>query len=219
MFFILKFVSFLMLKRLVAYFGLVRLYSLIDIILLLFAAGFYNFEFMGAIFLHLGFLAYLEYRHNHDYREAVPIIFVSLFLILGIIFYWHWEVILYLGFSYLYTLKNNKVIGLLSPFFRGLQHLFLIAAVTGYASFLPYLAFAALGIRNFAGDMRDVRKDKKERTLTIPILLGMKKGIKNDHLILILSTTLLWWWLSGLSVIYLIVAWIIQILTYNVTER
>lgn len=201
------------------YIGQFRLYSLIDLILLLFAAG-ANFQIAsGAILLWLGFLIYLENSHVHPYRYKLPAVLWQVLFIAGVIAYGRIEAIAFIAFAYLYSKKNKDMYGALSPLFRALQSFFLISGITGYRSILPILAFTLIGIRNFAGDLRDIKKDRNSKTLTLPVFLGMKKSIKHVHLIFLLLTSIVWWYFSGLTMIFLIAVLAVEIITYNLTQR
>ncbi|TKJ17008.1 hypothetical protein CEE44_00540 [Candidatus Woesearchaeota archaeon B3_Woes] len=199
--------------------GQIRFYSLVDLMILLIAIGTNKLQFIGVIFLHLGFILYLEYIHSHSYRMSFPKFLWSILLIIGLIFYNHIAVIGFLICSFLYTRKNLPTLGLYSPLFRGLQYYFLTAGIVGFLNPLSFLAGVLLTLRNFAGDLRDTVKDRKEGLKTIPIIFGLKKSIKHIHLIVLLITSLVWWYISGLSILWLAILYVIQIGTYNLTPR
>ncbi len=120
---------------------------------------------------------------------------------------------------YLYTKKTSFGWGWASPVFRGLQSFILVAGLTGYGAFLPWLAFALTLIRNFLGDIRDIKKDKKHGMRTLPMVLGMAQGWKYIHLAGVMITSLVWWSLADISIGYLLAAYVVQIATYNLTPR
>lgn len=199
--------------------GQIRIYSLIDLILLLIAIKAGSFQFVGVILLHLGFLLFLEHSHKHKYRNPFPK-YLWVFLILGgVFFYKSFFVIGFLIFSFLYTKKNVANLGIYSPIFRGFQNYFLAAGIIGFLNPLSFLAGGLLALRNLAGDFRDVEKDKKEKLKTFPIILGFKKDMKYVYLPSLFVTTLVWWNMSNISVIWLIVVYLIQLGTYNLTPR
>lgn len=201
------------------YIGQLRIYSLVDLMLLLYVAGADRYEFIGALLLHIGFLAYLESRHRHGYRENVPLWIFLFFIIPGAVLYKHIEFLIYLIFSYLYTLKTDKHFGILAPFFRGFQYLFLVGGIMGYGNNLIWLIGFIAFTRNLLGDVRDVEKDKKDGLKTLPMVFGWKKGFRYIHLLGVLATSFIVWSYSDLSSIYLGAIWIIEIVSYNLTKR
>jgi len=199
--------------------GQIRIYSLIDFILLLIAINSDKYQLAGAILLHLSFLLFLEENHNHPYRNKFPKYSWIIFLIIGFIFLHNFAILLFIIFSFFYTKKNIKIIGPFSPFIRGLQSYFIVASIAGFSSPVSYSAFCLLTIRNFAGDIRDIDKDKKSGMQTLPIILGIKGEFRYIHLILLLLTTTVWWIIADISITWLALIFIIQILTYNITPR
>lgn len=206
-------------KTFLNYLGQFRLYSLVDLILLLIATQANTQVFLGVIFLHLGFLAFLETRHSHSYRNRLPKCVWIIFTIIGIFLYRHWEVVAFLLISYLYTKKNHGYFASISPLLRGFQYFFLIAGIVGYHHPLSWIALATIFIRNFAGDLRDTTKDRDANMKTLPVLLGLNKNIPNIHLIAVLLTSVIWWSFTSLSIWALLIVLIIEIGTYNITPR
>lgn len=198
--------------------GILRLYSLVDLILVLIVIKSSVCEIFGAVLLHIAFLAYLEYKHSHEYRIKVPFLWTPLFGISGLILYSHIEGFGYWLTSYLYT-KKTKSLGWFSPIARGVQNFFIVAGIIGYNSYLTFFIPFLFFIRNLMGDFRDVEKDKKEGMKTIPVLLGFNKSIKGIHLIATLFTSTIWVYLGGISILWLIPIYLIEIKTYNWTPR
>ncbi len=205
-------------KRFLNYIGQLRLYSLVDLILLLVVLRANTVEFIGVILLHVAFLTYLENTHSHKYRSKIPYWISYVLMALGLAVYGKIEGFIYLFFSFLYAQKVKKL-GFVSPLFRGFQNFFIVAGVIGYQTPLPYIIGGLFFIRNLVGDFRDVEKDKKEGMKTVPVLLGVKRNIKYIHLIFIIFTSVVWWYLSLLSIGWLLLIIIIEILTYNLTPR
>jgi hypothetical protein len=106
-------------KRFKNYIGQLRLYSLADLVLLLIALQAGTPQFIGAIILHVAFLAYLESSHSHPYRAKVPRWISYALAIIGVVIYGRIEGLIYLFFGFLYTQKI-KGLGFVSPLFRGL---------------------------------------------------------------------------------------------------
>ncbi|MEK6825831.1 MAG: hypothetical protein AABY00_03530 [Nanoarchaeota archaeon] len=206
-------------KEIFNYLGQLRIYSIVDLIFLLVALSLSPSVFAGILCLHLGFVLYLEHRHQHNYRLPFPSFLWIGLIILGILLYAKVEVIGFIFASYFYTQKKGSSLTLFAPFFRGFQVFFLVAGVVGYTHLLSGLALSTTFVRNALGDLRDVEKDKKEQLRTFPIMMGMKRSIPHIHLVGILLTTTLWWSFTNLSLLFLSVALILEIITYSLTPR
>ena len=117
----------------------------------------------------------------------------------------HWTTAAYIVCSAMYIKK-----GILAPFFRGLQ----------YFCFVPTpLVFTLITGRNIAGDLRDVTKDKREGTKTIPLVMGVNQDFKSAHILALFATTFVWWYIADISVLWLVLVYLIQLLPYNLTPR
>lgn len=206
-------------KKVINYLGQLRIYSLVDLALMMYAAGARGQVLWGSVVLWIGFLAYLETRHEHAYRAKIPNWFWVGLALLGLILFRRIEGVGFFVAGYLYTHKNKKNYGVFSPFFRGLQSFFLVGGVAGFGSILTWLALLLTVIRNLLGDIRDAGKDTAEGMKTLPMLFGWKKNLPVIHLLGIWGTTFVWWHYSGLSVVFLGIIWIIQVATYNLTPR
>ena len=206
-------------SKLLNLFGQIRVYSLIDLVLFSIAIKANSFQIAGIILLHLGFLLFLEFTHKHEFRIAFPKYLWIILLIAGLGFYQNIAVIGFLISSFFYVKKNLPKFGWSGPVFRGLQYYFLAAGIVGFFNPITFLASGLLFIRNFAGDLRDIVKDRKEGLKTLPIIFGLKKDLKHIHLLTMLGTTIVWWYLSGISVLGLIPIFAIQIGSYNLTHR
>ena len=206
-------------KICVNYIGQIRVYSLVDLVLLLLAAHAGMYDIVGVLCLHLGFIAYLENNHAHSYREIVPSFVWVALVIIGALFYSHMEFFPFLLFSFLYVNKNNQEWGYFSPFFRGLQNFFLIVGIVGYRSYLPFIVLFVMIVRNFVGDLRDVEKDINEGMKTLPTMIGFKKDFKYGHLAIVLLSSILWWHFAGLPVYVLAIVLALELGTYWITPR
>jgi len=205
-------------KTLLNYVGQLRIYSLVDLIILLVAIKISILESIGIICLHVGFLAYLESNHDHYGRKIIPAWIWVFFIIIGTFFYFHLEVIFFLVCSYLYTRKNHGNWAMYSPLFRGLQVSFLISGVIGYTR-LSLIVFLVMFIRNTIGDCRDVEKDYRENMKTTPIIIGLRKNFKHGHLLAIVMSSLIWWQYTNISLSILFLCIFVEIITYNLTPR
>ena len=201
------------------YIGQLRVYSLVDLILLLIAVEATSGQFVGVLCLHVGFLSYLESTHAHNGRATVPKWVWIVLVLVGLSLYQKMETIPFLLASFFYTKKAYKKWGIWAPFFRGLQLFFLVAGICGYGIFLPWVAFVVSFVRNTIGDWRDVEKDKEQRMITLPILVGVKKDLKWGHLVAIILSSSIWWSFTGLSIHVLVGVILVQLVTYNLTPR
>lgn len=201
------------------YIGQLRIYSLVDLVILLFAVDANQSEFWGVILLHIGFLAYLESRHKHVYRKKLPEYFWLVLALVGLVLYGHLEGVAFFVCSYLYTLKTEKYFATCSPLMRGLQYFFLIGGIIGYANKLTWIVLVAMFVRNLCGDFRDVVKDKKENLKTLPVVLRVEKDSKHIHLVALFATTLIFFQYTNFQFWLLIPIFLIQILTYRLTPR
>jgi hypothetical protein len=86
--------------------GQIRLYSLIDLILLTIAINASFFQIIGTIFLHTGFLLFLEKTHKHKYRTPFPKNSYAIITLIGLFFYKSFSAIGFLLFSFFYAKKT-----------------------------------------------------------------------------------------------------------------
>lgn len=208
-----------MINSLISHIGQFRFYSLADLILLLLAAGASGSIFWGIIFLWLGFIAYLENRHEHSYRKRIPRLVFIIFWLLGLVLFKKIEGILFIILSIIYTKKNQSYFGLVSPFIRGLQTVLIIGGISGYSNSLTWVTGSLILLRNLMGDFRDAGKDGEEGLKTIPVILGIKRNVPFLYFIFLLFTSSVWWLYSELSAIYLLIVLSIEATTYNWIKR
>jgi 1,4-dihydroxy-2-naphthoate octaprenyltransferase len=206
-------------KKILNYLGQFRLYSLIDLVLLMIAVKAGYQDFSGVILLHLGFIAYLETKHSHPYREALPKWLWVFLTVVGCLLYQHLEILSFLLCSYLYVKKTQNNWGYLGPLFRALQYFFIVAGIVGYSHPISIVVPLIIFIRNFAGDLRDVAKDIKEHIRTLPILMGFKNNVQHIHLGVMLTSSLIWFLYTNLPPFILVLIFILQIFTYRLTPR
>ena len=207
-------------KSILNYIGQLRLYSLVDLIVLLIVVKANSHELIGAVLLHIGFLAYLESMHGHSYRERVPGQAGIIIIVLGSVLYGHVvATTLFVFFSFLYSLKTKDYLGVFAPIARSLQYFALIGGITGFSDRFLWIVIAAVFIRNLIGDVRDSGKDKNEKLKTIPVLLGINKNIKYIHLFAVFTTTILWWSYSSIPIHWLFATLLVEAFSYNLTPR
>ena len=206
-------------KTALNYLGQLRVYSLLDLTILLVASGANVTEFFGAILLHIAFLSYLETRHHHEYRKGVPKYFWLIPTIVGVIIYGHvWYALLYVICSYVYTLKDKSYFAAASPFMRGLQCFFIVAGISGFTSF-TWLVLGVLFARNLLGDVRDAAKDAAKGMKTLPVILGLRQNVKYMHLAATLGSTLIWWSYTIIAWYVILLVLLVQISVYELTPR
>lgn len=202
----------------VKFIGILRVYSLVDLILLLLAVGASGSSLVGAIFLWVGFLAYLESAHDHDYRINIPRYASYVIFPVGLVLFPIVEGMAFIISSVLYAKKNKQLWGLASPIFRAIQTMVLIAALTGFRDKLPWVAGILIMVRNLFGDLRDVEEDRRQGMTTWPIKFALSQQ-RHLHLLMVLGTTTLWWLLLRLSISWLALLWLVEVGTYFLTPR
>lgn len=200
------------------YFDLLRVYSLVDLALLLFAAEANARGFFGGIVLHISFLAFLESCHKQEGREPVPTE-VGLPALIVAVLIWGQEKFAspFLLFTVMYAAKNRGYWGLASPFARGAQ-IFLLTVPFASLRF-SLIAACAMAIRNVAGDWRDVVADRRAGMHTWPIVLGVKEDWLFLHLAATVATTWLWWCFTELGLVWPLVVALIELASYYWTPR
>jgi len=201
------------------YLGQLRLYSLIDLVWLLLATQATSTQFVGILLLWIGFLAHLELGHRHSYRHNLAKHLDTVLFIAGLLLFRKVEGFIFVLLSFLYTKKKQQCWGSISPFIRGAQSFVLAGGLVGYINPLSWIAFILTLVRNLLGDVRDVKKDKEEGMKTIPVLLGLTYSWKYIHLVAVIATSTVWWFFTNVSLWYLVIVFVIQIATYNLTPR
>ena len=207
-------------KKVLNYFGQIRLYSLIDVFVFATALSRNTQYIFGVVLLWLSFLLYLEAQHKDRLRLRVKniawvITYIPTLFLLPI------QIAIAFGvLGVIYAMKKKvKFIGLTSPIWRGAQN-FVIAFFLNPT--LAAVAFVLVAFRNLMGDFRDVRDDREDNMKTIPIILGFTKNQHwafYGHLIFVLVTTYTWLQDSFLDKAWLIPILVLQVLVYPITPR
>lgn len=211
--------------------GQLRLYSAVDLLVLLSAARATPLQVAVSFSLWFGFLLYLESCHKHTYRQTFPKLLWLILWVIGVVappVFESWRIgvltlprpegAVFILFSWMYAKKTQSHYGLWAPGFRGVQSLVLVGGIQGYAGILPWLALVLTAIRNILGDVRDVAEDKIEGMRTIPIVLGWR-SVPHIHLIGVLATSLVWFSFAHLFTGWLFLLWALEIITYYWTPR
>ena len=207
-------------KKIMNLAGQIRIYSLVDLMLLLVAVNATSNQFVGSICLWIGFLLFLEAGHKHSYRKKFPKGSWIILWMIGLYFFHQPEALGFIVLSILYTQKNKWNFALISPIVRGLQTIVLLWGITGHVGAFVMLAGILITIRNLLGDIRDSYKDSQENKKTLPVLLNYKPQAKYIHLCGCFLTSTAWWiYSSGLSFLWLIIIWVIQAVSERWTPR
>ncbi len=203
------------------YLGQLRIYSYVDLVLLLIAAGATVREIGTCSLLWFGFLIYLEWLHRDAGRLRWPwAAWVAPWAAAALWAHNPGAVAAFFVVCVGYTLKKRvPALASLSPMTNGAVKatlLLLVAAAT-----LPFaaLVWAATAIRNLLGDMRDIEKDRREHVRTIPVRLGLQRDIRWLYPLGLALTTALWTATAGLPAWLLVCAWAVQAATYRLTPR
>lgn len=197
------------------YLGQLRIYSLVDLVLLVVAFHLPARSLVGTVILWLGFISYLEYHHRHPYRFRFPFLVPMSLAVVGL---WYFGIggIVFLLWSVLYCKKNQNGWGLVSPIFRGLQTMTLVWNKGSWPTVL--LSGLLVAVRNLLGDARDTSKDRKVGMKTWPVVLNWSDH-KYLHLLAVMGTTAIWGFMADLNLGLVVGIWLIQIATYWLTPR
>jgi len=204
----------------------VRIYSLVDLFLLIYILWVNISVWIWIILLHISFLFYLEFTHKHSYRFLISK-YVWLIIWMTWVLFFTFEksislniwVIWYILSSMLYVRKNSKYFWLFSPFARWMQNYFIVAWIIWFLNPISFYVFLLFFVRNFAWDLRDITKDISEWMKTMPVFLGFRNDYKYIHITSLFMTSFFWWYIWNISVLWLLLIFVIQILTYKITTR
>ena len=209
-------------KRLINYLGQLRIYSLVDWMLLLIVSGANFFQFAGGVFMHIGFLGFLESQHQHPNREPVSDVHaIAVCMSAAAMFGGDMQKRAYyfLFFSGIYALKKYNRWALVSPVARGMQVWLILQLLLPFDSALLWCAAIGFTVRNALGDFRDIEHDRAEGMRTWPVALRVKQDWVFVHLVATLTTTWLWWSFSSLPMWIPTALNIVEVGTYWLTPR
>lgn len=202
------------------YFGQLRAYSYIDLVLLLIAAGANVREIAICSLLWFGFLIYLEWLHKDKGRLRWPWAAWMGPWAAATIWAHSPAVVAFFIVCVAYTLKKHvPALASLSPLTNGAVKATLLLFVAAASAPFAVIVWAATATRNLLGDMRDIEKDRSEHVYTIPVRLGLQRDIWWLYPLGLASTTALWTMMAGLPLWVLACAWIVEAATYRLTPR
>lgn len=185
-------------KKLKNWLGQLRLYSLVDLWLLLAVATNNNVRIVGGLLLHIAFLLMLENMHRDRGRVAFPSVYFPLTLLVGMIAYENMlYAVAYIFLSWIYSRKKIKPFGLFSPITRGIQTWILIGGISGSQVPLAISVGLLMMLRNLMGDVRDVNKDRTEKVQTLPVIIHLSGNYPRVHQYTVHATTLIWWLMNN----------------------
>lgn len=207
-------------KSILNYFGQLRLYSFLDIIILATALTKNLNAIIGIAILWLSFLLYLESRHKDEPRLKINRYLWLLPFIFSLILLPIWICLGFAIFSYLYTnKKKNKFFGASAPLWRASQNGII---AFGFNPQIAILVFILIFVRNLIADFRDAYDDEKRNIKTIPVLLGINKNqiwAFYIHIFMVVGTTIIWFNYSFLDIRLLLPIIILQLISYPLTPR
>ncbi|WP_411080420.1 hypothetical protein [Streptomyces sp. cmx-18-6] len=202
------------------YVGQLRLYSYVDLLLLLAALNADPRGILGVSLLWFGFLIHLEWRHRdrgrlgwHWSLWAVP------WLLAPLVAPSLWLPAFYVS-AVAYTYKKRfPWAAAVSPLLNGALKMFLVLLVPGTTAFTAALVLLLMSVRNLLGDVRDAGKDAEERVMTLPVILGYRRATPYVYPLGLVATSLTWTLMGGLSWWALAGAVSVQAATYHLTPR
>jgi 1,4-dihydroxy-2-naphthoate octaprenyltransferase len=200
--------------------GQLRLYSYSDLVLLLLAVGAHGRELAQCSLLWFGFLVFLDCQHRDRGRVPWPdIVWIGLWVV-GLAIAPSLLVAPFLALAVLYTLKKRvRRLALISPLLNGSLKGALVCLVPGVALWQVVTVACLTGLRNVAGDYRDVLKDRADGVATSPIRLGARDDIRWLYPAALAATSVVWTVIGGLPWWYLLLALLVQVGTYRWTPR
>ncbi|TFF36194.1 hypothetical protein [Mucilaginibacter psychrotolerans] len=201
------------------YFGQLRMYSYVDIILMMVAFRADTMMIVSCSFMWFGFLIHLEWQHRDRGRLVWPVWAWIIPWIAGIIIHPSAFQIPIIATCAAYSLKKRyRWIGLISWIINGGIKAWMVAMIPAPLWGI-YLVGGLMCLRNLAGDMRDGGKDSAEKVFTLPVALGLKKNIPFLYPSCLVATSIIWVCIGGISFLWLVPVFFIQSLTYNLTPR
>ncbi|NUW37166.1 hypothetical protein HTZ77_38050 [Nonomuraea sp. SMC257] len=204
----------------VNYVGQLRIYSFVDLVLLLAALGAALPVAFGISLLWFGFLIHLEWRHRDAGRLLWPWYAWVIPWIAGAIVLHSVWLLPFFVLAVAYALKKRwPSCAAVSPLLNGGLKVTLVLLIPGVPAALCVLVFVIMTMRNLIGDLRDAGKDAREGVQTIPVLLGYQRHTPWIYPAALALTSGIWVYLGGLPWWCWIGAVLIQAGTYRLTPR
>lgn len=202
------------------YLGQLRAYSYVDLLLLCLALHATPLQFVAASLLWFGFLIHLEWRHRDRGRAPWPAwAWVALWSA-GLLLGFSLASGLFIVLSVAYSLKKRYPwVGQVSFLYNGLLKVCLVATMPGAGARVLLLVFVLTSLRNLAGDLRDIERDSAEDVQTLPVRLGLHNDIPWIYPAILAATSACWAAVGHLPIVFLMIAWLIQAVTYRLTPR
>lgn len=201
------------------YFGQLRMYSYVDLLLMLLAFKANIITIVSCSLLWFGFLIHLEWRHQDKGRLEWPFWAWIIPWTIGIIIHPSIFQIPFILTCIAYSFKKQyRWIGLISWVINGSIKAWMVAMIPA-PLWCIFLVGGLMSIRNLAGDIRDGGKDSSENVPTLPVALGLKRNISYIYPICLMATSIIWVYIGEISFWWLIPTFIIQGLTYHLTPR
>jgi len=179
-----------------------RPYSYLDLVLLLAAAGASGSEFVSCSGFGFGFLIFLEWMHKDEKRDQWPWWAWALPWLAAAAYVHTASALPFLALSVLYSLKKHvPIIALISPILNGALKASILLLIPAATTQFALWVWAATGLRNLFGDLRDIQKDRRQAVRTLPVRLGLQRDIERLYPAGLAATTLPWiiagplpWW-------------------------
>lgn len=201
------------------YFGQLRMYSYVDIVLMLIAFGADLITIASCSLMWFGFLIHLEWRHRDKGRLLWSIWAWIIPWIVGIAIHPSLFQIPFIITSASYSLKKRfRWIALISWIINGSIKVWLVAMIPAPLWGL-FLVGGLMCFRNLAGDVRDGGKDNVEGVRSLPVVLGLKMNVPFIYPAFLVITSITWVYVGGISFLWLIPVFVVQGLTYHLTPR
>jgi hypothetical protein len=208
------------LRRFGNYLGQLRLYSYVDLALLLLAAGAATHQLWECSLLWFGFLVFLEWKHEDAGRARWPAWVWATLWAGALIFVQSPAAVPFIVLSVAYAYKKQiPTVAAYSFVLNGGLKTSLLLLIPGASLAFAGVVWAATSLRNLLGDFRDIEKDRPESVRTLPVRVGLQRDIKWLYPACLGATTLTWIALGGLPLWTAPIAWIVQGAVYKLTPR
>lgn len=195
-----------------------RLYSYIDLLVLVHWLGISGRGVVGLSLLWFGFLIFLEWTHRDRGRAHWhPLAWISAWA-LGLGAVASFAGLAFIAVAILYSYKKRfSALAAISFVLNGLLKAILVWGAATFAATILILTVTAF--RNLAGDFRDVRKDRLDGVVSIPVRLGLTEDVRWLYPASLAATTLTWGLLGGVSIPVVLACLVAEMTFYPLTPR